>query len=784
MKTRISFNSIFPGHSLTFILTAWTICLQAGPIPKLYNTGVDDSGGLLADGQLDTHYTITASTDANFPGPDAFTLLPGFPVGPWIAEGPTSRWIAPQADQSVGNEPGAYTFTTTFDLTGRDPTTAQVSGFVTADNSVTAVRLNGNDLGITAGGFNLFHPLSIPLGSPFIDGTNLLEFDVSNAGALPNPIGFRVEMTGRVTAPDEKPSVVTAPESQTVIVGDSVSFTVDADGAPPLSFQWRLGDNPIEEATNSFLTITGLTTNDAGDYRVIVSNANGSDTSAPATLTVLVPFPGIYNTGLSDGRALLEDGQTDPHYKIILNPAAPDSSDSLVQDSTLFPIVDGPWIANSSKSKWIGPGFDTSVAAAGNYSYLLVLNLSGYDPDTAFLAGSWATDDNGSLFLNGADTGFKSAGFTAYSTFTLTNGFVTGTNLLEFRVSNGALGYTGLRVENLRGTAREQAVTSFPPRIVTQPKGATKVITETVTFAVVADSSQPLSYEWFHDNQLLAGKTNTSLTLPSLTAAEAGGYRARVFNSLGSTNSETAQLVVVQPEFGVYSTGVDSTGALLDGSQTDRHYVLMSSPDLTYTGPSTFAPAAGLPFPAWVADGPYSRWITPVPDGANAAPGAYQYRLFFTLSANDTNTASITGSVATDDGNGGIFLNGIAVAFGASGFGGYTDLSIPAGSPFVAGLNTLDFFVSNGGEAANPTGLHVDNLTLSGATVTPPLAVSQSGNELRIAWPATATAFVLEETTTLPGGWGDSSATVTVEGNQNVAVIAPSGASKFFRLRQ
>src|SRR5439155_12240333 len=497
------------------------------------------------------------------------------------------------------------------------------------------------------------------------------------------------------------------------------TFTVDADGTAPLSYQWRFQGSPINGANRATFSITGATTNNAGDYTVVVSNSFGSDISKAATLTVLVPFPGIYNTGLSDSRTVLGDGLLDPHYKMIVNPNAPASSDSFVEDSTLFPIVDGPWIQNSSKSKWIGPAFDTSGAAAGQYSYQLILDLTGFDPSTAFLAGSWATDDGGSIFLNQADTGFKSPGFTAFSTFTVTNGFVSGTNLLEFRLNNGTVGYTGLRVENLRGTAQAQTVTSFPPRIVIQPKGATNVITESVTMAVVADGTQPLTYQWFHDGALLIDKTNATFTLSPLTVADAGGYRVRISNSLGSTNSQAAQLVVIQPQFGVFNTGVDPTGALLEDGQPEPHYVLISSADLTYTGPTAYAPGASLPIPPWVTNGPNSRWITPRPDGVDASPGAYHYRLFFSLNSDDVTTASITGSVATDDGNGGIFLNGNPVEFGASGFTAYTDLSIPAGSPFLAGLNTLDFFVNNGGSAANPTGLRVDNLVLSGATEPP-----------------------------------------------------------------
>jgi len=210
----------------------------------------------------------------------------------------------------------------------------------------------------------------------------------------------------------------------------------------------------------------------------------------------------------------------------------------------------------------------------------------------------------------------------------------------------------------------------------------------------------------------------------------------------------------------------------------------MSSPDLTYAGPTVFAPGSGLPIPPWVVNGPSSRWITPRPDGVDASPGAYQYRLFFNLTSDDVSTAFITGAVATDDGNGGIFLNGNRIDFGASGFTAYTELSIPAGSPFVTGLNTLDFFANNGGSAANPTGLRVDNLVLGGATLPPPLAVSRSGNEIRIAWPVSAAGFLLQEAAALPGGWSDSSVSVRVEGNQNVAAFSPIGTANFYRLRK
>ena len=188
-----------------------------------------------------------------------------------------------------------------------------------------------------------------------------------------------------------------------------------------------------------------------------------------------------------------------------------------------------------------------------------------------------------------------------------------------------------------------------------------------------------------------------------------------------------------------------------------------------------------------MADDNDSRWITPRADASEVVPGGYRYRLIFAIdNPAQVATAALAGNVATDDGNGGVFLNGNQVTFGASGFVGFTALDIPAGSPFVAGLNTLDFVVSNGdtGAPTNPSRLRVDDLVLSGVTITQPplLTLARTGSDIQLAWPEGAAGFVLEETSALPGGWTNSSASVMVQGNQKVASIVPGGTMKFYRL--
>lgn len=81
--------------------------------------GVSTTGTLLADGAVDPHYQLVSSADPSYPGPNAVVVNSGvFPMPPWLANGGSSKWLAPRADQNGSHPPGTYTYRTTFNLTG------------------------------------------------------------------------------------------------------------------------------------------------------------------------------------------------------------------------------------------------------------------------------------------------------------------------------------------------------------------------------------------------------------------------------------------------------------------------------------------------------------------------------------------------------------------------------------------------------------------------------------------------------------------------------------------
>lgn len=209
---------VYKPHAIRSLLVCAFLMVAAGQASaamiSIFDTGVDNSGNVLAPGNTDPHYDITVSADAGFAAPGGAIVQSNHPV--WLANdavgSPGSSWIS---IGPVGTTPiaaGTYTFETTFDLTGLLPGTATIDARVVTDNGLSDVELNGSSLGISGSGFNVWQP-AFTINSGFQDGINTLTFIVANAGTNPNPGGLRVDIIGATA--DAAPVV---PEPATALV--------------------------------------------------------------------------------------------------------------------------------------------------------------------------------------------------------------------------------------------------------------------------------------------------------------------------------------------------------------------------------------------------------------------------------------------------------------------------------------------------------------------------------------------------------------------------------------
>jgi hypothetical protein len=83
-----------------------------------------------------------------------------------------------------------------------------------------------------------------------------------------------------------KPVITKQPQSQSVLVGQRVTFTVEVSGAPPFTYPWRRNGVNLDGKTGPSLTIASATLGSSGVYTVVVRNALGEVESEPAELAV------------------------------------------------------------------------------------------------------------------------------------------------------------------------------------------------------------------------------------------------------------------------------------------------------------------------------------------------------------------------------------------------------------------------------------------------------------------------------------------------------------------
>jgi hypothetical protein len=93
----------------------------------------------------------------------------------------------------------------------------------------------------------------------------------------------------------QAPRIVTAPQPQSVTVGNNASFLVVVASPLPVAYQWQFDGATIPGATAATLTLNNLAFGQAGNYSVVVSNAAGVVIAGPAALAVsglpnLVPY--------------------------------------------------------------------------------------------------------------------------------------------------------------------------------------------------------------------------------------------------------------------------------------------------------------------------------------------------------------------------------------------------------------------------------------------------------------------------------------------------------------
>jgi uncharacterized repeat protein (TIGR02543 family) len=417
--------------------------------------------------------------------------------------------------------------------------------------------------------------------------SNVQATDAGNYSVLvTNPGGSVASAIATLTV-NAPPVIVGHPQGQDVLAGVHVTFQVTATGTAPLSYQWYHQGTIIPGATGSTHTRSNVQLSDAGDYTVVVSNEQGSTTSAAARLTVNF---GLVVQAMPGGTVTVEPSQ--PWY-------APGTPVTLTAESQSVYQFDG-WTGDAN-------GADNPLTLVVTQNLNVTARFLSPVPDlivdnpSATFTGNWSTDtaaankygSNYRTVGSAANSPSATATFTplietpgrydlfvwhptvgkaaprvpfqivhANSTQTVSVNQTTGAG--EWRlIASGvpfASGTSGfVRIANNVGqggrTVAADAVKwvyspvqeATPPLLLSQPASVTVQEGADVEFSVEAGGTAPLSYLWRWNGMDILDATEPTLLLTNVQPADAGAYIVTVFNELGEVTSAPATLTVLGP---------------------------------------------------------------------------------------------------------------------------------------------------------------------------------------------------------------------------------------------
>jgi hypothetical protein len=453
----------------------------------------------------------------------------------------------------------------------------RLNGINLSDNGGVSGSTTGN-LTINPAGINNAGSYSVVVSSPFGSVTS------SNATLI---VGI-------------PPAILTQPTSQIGTNGYPIHFTVSASGTTPMSYRWQFNGTNLSDNLNligsstSNLTVSSVSSSNAGNYSVIVNNAFGSQTSSNAMLTIVYPpvivvqplsqvatngFPVAFNVSASgtaplnyqwrlNGTNLLDNANVSGSGTSNLTVSSV-SADSAGNYSVM---VSNPFGSQTSSN---------AVLAIGYPPLILVQPLSrlvtnGF-PVTFNVSASGTSLLNYQWRLNGTNL-TDSANVSGSSTSNLTVSSVSSSNAGNFSVI----------VSNPFGsqTSSNAILTIvYPPAIVVQPMSQVVTNGSPVSLNVTASGTPPLNYQWrlngtnLMDNANVSGSSTTNLTIAVAGSANAGIYSVTVSSPYGTATSSNAMLTVgfppaiqIQPQSQFVTNGYPASFNVTASGTPSLHY--------------------------------------------------------------------------------------------------------------------------------------------------------------------------------------------------------------------
>ena len=354
-----------------------------------------------------------------------------------------------------------------------------------------------------------------------------------------------------VSAAPVAPSISTQPVNQSVVVGQSATFSVVATGGGTITYQWKKNGTDISGATNSTYTKPATAIGDSGAvFTVVVSNAAGPVTSAEASLTVTAeavkpsitgqPYAKPVTAGQTATFTVEATGTSPLRYQWKKNGTDIGDATSSTYTTPVTSLAD----SGTEYSVVVSNDVGTATSSIASLTVTSVPIISTQPAAKTVTAGETATFSVAAAGTAPLSYQWKKGG-TDISGATSSSYTTPATSLADSGTAYSVV------VSNDVGTATSDAViltVTMAPVITEQPTAKTVDPNATATFSVTATGTAPFSYQWKKNGTDISGATSSTYTTPAASNANNNeSFTVVVTNSHGSATSNAAILSVNAP---------------------------------------------------------------------------------------------------------------------------------------------------------------------------------------------------------------------------------------------
>ena len=340
------------------------------------------------------------------------------------------------------------------------------------------------------------------------------------------------------------PVLRSGPMDLVALSGTSPQFTVFAQSATPLTYQWSYAGTNLVGETNSSLVLPKVATVQAGQYAVQIGNGTEYSVTASAHLTVNAaptftqqPQSKSAPAG-SDvlfSASLLADGEP----TTLLWKRTGSNSNLATGNALSLPNVQlgdaGTYFLQASNR--LGPALSEPAT----------LTVTPSSPAFTITPANQSLKAGSTLTMASLARGSEPINYQWYRDGTPVEGAI-GALLTLINVQTDRAGGYSVLASNAVGTSMSSTaqvqITASAPFFTLQPKNTSIAAGNDTQLVAAAAGSLPIALQWRHNGTNLPGANQPTLSFGNVQSPNAGPYLLTASNAFGIVESQTVQLIV------------------------------------------------------------------------------------------------------------------------------------------------------------------------------------------------------------------------------------------------